>query len=32
MNEYLDGALVAVFLAALFILVNFLPEVLYGLL
>jgi hypothetical protein len=32
MNEYLDGALVAVFLAALFILLNFLPEVLlYGL-
>jgi hypothetical protein len=32
MNDYLDGALVAVCLAALFILLNFLPEVLYGLL
>jgi hypothetical protein len=31
MNEYLDGALVAIVLAALFVLLNFLPEVLYGL-
>jgi hypothetical protein len=31
MNEYLDGALVAVCLAALFVLLNFLPEVFYGL-
>jgi hypothetical protein len=31
MNEYLDGALVAIVLAALFVFLNFLPEVLYGL-
>jgi hypothetical protein len=31
MNEYLDGALVAIVLAALFVLLNFLPEVLHGL-
>jgi hypothetical protein len=29
MNEYLDGALVALFLTALFVLLNFLPEVLW---
>jgi len=28
MNEYIDGALTAIFIAAMFLLLNFLPELL----